>query len=501
MRSFLNRAPKWLVFGVVGMTGGLLFSLLGEPAAALTESAPVAAAQPNKSPVDLVFVLDVSGSMQKEINGVRSSIVEFTRQSKASGVPMRFALVTFRDLTYDQGTEVIQVFTSDPMVFSSGMTRLRASGGGDNSGESSLDGLKVAAGLAFDPASRRVVVLITDETWHEPDGQIVSASGLASELRAGGIESVHVVASSGIIDTFDFLKEQVPGKRFVLDASGRTESSLARIFEGVAREVVSPSMLGSVAEDAQKDHSFTSYLKGVMSVGLWLSMVSIGVGLSLVAGQKYMLTGSLRVPGLLKSMLLGTLIGAASGVLGQTLFFGLDALGTPDALGKIISWVVVGAGLGFAMTFVIPNISKLNALLCASAGGFVGCVAFMLIVGGMRFSDFGGRVVGALLIGFSVGIAVAMAEVIAREAYLIVHWAKNEKSTVNIGGAPVLVGTSVESTVRISPRTGYPGAVATFKVVGGKPTLINHMSHTTHVLKDGNKLTLGTVVIEVRIVH
>jgi Ca-activated chloride channel family protein len=478
MRSFLNRAPKWLVFGVVGMTGGLLFSLLGEPAAALTESVPVAAAQPNKSPVDLVFVLDVSGSMQKEINGVRSSIVEFTRQSKASGVPMRFALVTFRDLTYDQGTEVIQVFTSDPMVFSSGMTRLRASGGGDNSGESSLDGLKVAAGLAFDPASRRVVVLITDETWHEPDGQIVSASGLASELRAGGIESVHVVASSG-----------------------RTESSLARIFEGVAREVVSPSMLGSVAEDAQKDHSFTSYLKGVMSVGLWLSMVSIGVGLSLVAGQKYMLTGSLRVPGLLKSMLLGTLIGAASGVLGQTLFFGLDALGTPDALGKIISWVVVGAGLGFAMTFVIPNISKLNALLCASAGGFVGCVAFMLIVGGMRFSDFGGRVVGALLIGFSVGIAVAMAEVIAREAYLIVHWAKNEKSTVNIGGAPVLVGTSVESTVRISPKTGYPGAVATFKVVGGKPTLINHMSHTTHVLKDGNKLTLGTVVIEVRIIH
>jgi hypothetical protein len=37
--------------------------------------------------------------------------------------------------------------------------------------------------------------------------------------------------------------------------------------------------------------------------------------------------------------------------------------------------------------------------------------------------------------------------------------------------------------------------------VGGKPTLINHMSHTTHVLKDGNKLTLGTVVIEVRIIH
>ena len=119
----------------------------------------------------------------------------------------------------------------------------------------------------------------------------------------------------------------------------------------------------------------------------------------------------------------------------------------------------------------------------------------------MYFSVFGGRVVGALLIGFSVGIAVTMAEAIAREAYLIVHWAKNEKSTVNIGGSPVLIGTNVESTVRLSPKTGYPGAIASFKMVDGKPTLQNHMSRTTHILKDGNKLALGTVVIEVRIVH
>jgi Ca-activated chloride channel family protein len=167
----------------------------------------------------------------------------------------------------------------------------------------------------------------------------------------------------------------------------------------------------------------------------------------------------------------------------------------------MLAWVVVGAGLGFAMTFVIPNIPRAKTILCVSAGGLVASLAFLLLVGVMYFSLFGGRVVGALLIGGSVGIAVAMAEAIAREAYLIVHWAKNEKSTVNIGGSPVLIGTNVESTVRLSPQTGYPGAIASFKMVDGKPTLQNHMSRTTHVLKDGNKLTLGTVVIEVRIVH
>jgi Ca-activated chloride channel family protein len=499
MRSFLNRAPKWVVFGLVGMAGGLFFSLLGEPAARL--GAPRVIPGSNKAPVDLVFVLDVTGSMQKEINGVRASITEFTRQAESSGVSMRFALVTFRDLIYGQDTKLVQDFTSDPGEFASEMSGLRASGGGNNKGESSLDALREAAELSFNPIARKVFVLITDETWHEPDGQVRSTSALVGDLRSSGVEAIHVVAADEIIGTFDFLTEAAPGKRFVLDASGRTESNLEQLFQGVAQAVVSPSMLGRAASDARKDYSFSSYLTGVASVGLWLSMVSIGVGLSLVAAQKFMLTGSLRAPGLLKATLIGTLIGAASGVCGQTLFFLLDALGSPDALGKILAWVVVGAGLGFAMTFVIPNIPRTKTILCVSAGGLVASLAFLLLVGVMYFSLFGGRVVGALLIGGSVGIAVAMAEAIAREAYLIVHWAKNEKSTVNMGGAPVLVGTSVESTVRISPKSGYPAAVASFKLVDGKPTLINHMSHTTHVLKDGNKLTLGTVVIEVRIVH
>lgn len=481
------------------MAGGLLFSLIGEPAARL--GAPRVVPGSNKAPVDLVFVLDVTGSMQKEINGVRASITEFTRKAESSGVSMRFALVTFRDLTYGQDTELVQDFTSDPGEFASEMSGIRASGGGNNVGESSLDALRKAADLSFNPVARKVLVLVTDETWHEPDGQVRSTAVLVGDLRASAVEAIHVVASEDVIGTFDFLSEAAPGKRFVLDASGRTESNLAQLFQGVAEAVVSPSMLGRAATESRKDHSFSSYLTGIASVGLWLSMVSVGVGLSLVAAQKLMLTGSLRMPGLLKAVLIGTLVGAASGVCGQTLFFLLDVMGSPDALGKVLAWVVVGGGLGYAMTFVIPNIPRMKTIVCVAAGGLVASMAFLLLVSVMYFSVFGGRVVGALLIGFSVGIAVAMAEAIAREAYLIVHWAKNEKSTVNIGGSPVLIGTNAESTVRLSPQTGYPGAIASFKMVDGRPTLLNHMSRTTHVLKDGNKLTLGTVVIEVRIVH
>jgi Ca-activated chloride channel family protein len=498
MRAFLNRFPKWVVFGVVGMVGALLFSFVGE--LVVPPPAPKVDRPPVKQPVELVFVLDVTGSMQKEIDGVKASISDFIKESEAMGVPMRFALVTFRDLTYRQDTLLVQGFTSDPQVFAASMAGLRAGGGGENLGESSLDGLRVAAGLPFMPGARKVVVLITDETWHVPDGQVKTTADMVRTLRSASIESIHVVAAARIIRTFDFLTEAAPGKRFVLDAAGRSDSSLAVLFQGVAHEVVSPSMLGSASAEARMDFSAASYLKGVLTVGLWLFLVSLGMALSLSVAQQLILAGSLRLGGLLKAVTVGTMLCAASGVCAQTAFFGLSSAGAPLAVSRLASWLLVGAGLGFAMTFVIPNMPRAKAVLCCAAGGFLAAVGFIAVVASMHFADFGGRIAGALTLGFTVGIAVAMAEMVAREAFLVIHWAKNESSAVNLGRSPVVIGTANESTVRLPAKSGYPASVASFELKDGKATLTNHMSRTTHVLKDGNKLTLGSVVVEVRIV-
>jgi Ca-activated chloride channel family protein len=499
LRPILNRSPKWVVFGVVGMIGGLMLAIFAEPSVRLAR--PAKPSSEDKAPIDLVFVLDVTGSMQKEINGVRSSINEFTRQAEATAVRMRFALITFRDLSYGQQTNLAQEFTSDPDRFAVGMEGLKAGGGGDNVGESSLDGLRTASGLPFNPIARRVLVLITDETWHQPDGQIRTTDDLVAELRTTGVEAIHVVASSSVIGQFDFLKEAAPGGRFVLDASGRTEGNLSRLFQGVAQAVVGPSMLSRTNVGVKTDYSFESYLMQIVSVGGWLSAVSVGVGFSLIAAQRYMLTETLSMVGLTRLLAMGLLLGAVSGVCGQTVFFVLSSAGLADELGRTFSWMIVGAGLGLAMTFVIPNVPRIKALLCAAGGGFIGAVAFILLVSVMDFSDFGGRLIGALIMGGAVGISVATAETIARDAYLIVNWGRNEQSTVNLGRSPVMVGTTSEATVRLSAKSGYPSTVASFKLVDGHASLHNHMTKTTHALKDGNKLTLGTIVIEVRIVN
>jgi hypothetical protein len=54
--------------------------------------------------------------------------------------------------------------------------------------------------------------------------------------------------------------------------------------------------------------------------------------------------------------------------------------------------------------------------------------------------------------------------------------------------------------VRLPIKSGYPPEIASFQLKDGKAVLTNHMSKTTHILKNGNKLTLGSVVIEVRII-
>jgi hypothetical protein len=63
----------------------------------------------------------------------------------------------------------------------------------------------------------------------------------------------------------------------------------------------------------------------------------------------------------------------------------------------------------------------------------------------------------------------------------------------------VIVGSSRESTIRTPSSRAYPPVVATFSLEKGQAKLINHMAGSTHILKDGNKLNLGTIVIEVHL--
>ncbi|GAB5520870.1 MAG: hypothetical protein RhofKO_31210 [Rhodothermales bacterium] len=113
------------------------------------------------SQADVVFVLDVTGSMGNEIAAVRNNIIEFADSLALRGIDYQLGMVTFRDAV----AEVFD-FTRDAEQFKTAVGNQRASGGGDRA-ENSLDGLDRAAQFPFRPEAQRVVIWITDADYYE----------------------------------------------------------------------------------------------------------------------------------------------------------------------------------------------------------------------------------------------------------------------------------------------------------------------------------------------
>ena len=112
---------------------------------------------------DIVFVLDVTGSMSGAINGVKNNIIEFADSLDARGVIYRLGLVTFLD-----EVENVYDFTPYAAVFKNSVAAQSAHGGGD-APENSLDALFRASQMPFSPTAHHVIIWITDDAYHEAD--------------------------------------------------------------------------------------------------------------------------------------------------------------------------------------------------------------------------------------------------------------------------------------------------------------------------------------------
>jgi hypothetical protein len=121
-------------------------------------------------PVDIVFVLDVTESMQPYIDAVKQNIIQFVQDLAANNRDYRLGLVTFEDYVIskypDCNCEYRNTMTSDVQKFIGWVSTLHAGGGGDIP-EDQLDGLAYAASLPFRPAAQGIVILVTDAPSHK----------------------------------------------------------------------------------------------------------------------------------------------------------------------------------------------------------------------------------------------------------------------------------------------------------------------------------------------
>lgn len=121
--------------------------------------------------MDVVFVIDCTGSMGPYIDEARTYMVDIAKDiEKKNKLNLKFAVVAYRDHPPQDMTFVTNVFDFVNIDGLQGiLNQLSASGGGDRA-EAVWDGVKAACELSWRKNSDRIVYLVGDSPPHGHEG-------------------------------------------------------------------------------------------------------------------------------------------------------------------------------------------------------------------------------------------------------------------------------------------------------------------------------------------
>ncbi|MGJ3239591.1 MAG: vWA domain-containing protein [Anaerolineae bacterium] len=160
--------------------------------------------------LDIMFLLDATGSMGDEIAQLQENILNISDEINALSdtVDVRYGLVSYRDRT-DQYVTRVHDFTDDINVFQADLMAVRASGGGDYP-ESMNQGLDMALNAVQWRADDtiRLTFLVADAPPHVDYADDADYSLLMQDALARGIK-IHQLASSGLQPEGEFVMRQI----------------------------------------------------------------------------------------------------------------------------------------------------------------------------------------------------------------------------------------------------------------------------------------------------
>jgi hypothetical protein len=212
-------------------------------------------------PVDIVFVMDVTESMQPYIDAVKQNMVNFAHDLASNNRDYRLGLVTFEDYVVskyaDCNCPYQKTMTSDVNQFISWVGTLHASGGGDIP-EDQLDALAYAASFPFRPQAQGIIIIVTDAPphhkgdgsaytqhdqafWdHHQKGQDVTdltGSDVAAMMKRNGLTLYAVVPPPFIAPEYAEIVEATHGRSYnIVTEEGRFASLVREIGHSIATE-------------------------------------------------------------------------------------------------------------------------------------------------------------------------------------------------------------------------------------------------------------------------
>jgi hypothetical protein len=206
-------------------------------------------------PLEVVFLIDTTGSMGDEIAQIKATLLSVTEQVKGlgKGVRLRYGAVLFRDTT-DQYVTMTHPFTGDIQAFDEALQKIDAGGGGDYP-ESVNQGLYEAIfAMQWSEGAAKVVFLIGDAPPQmELKGDVLYGESLRAAVEKG--VRVHSIAASGLDPLGSVVWRQVAqftrGRFIFIEYGGDIRKSAAA--HGVGGKVSSNNLDSIVFEQIRAE--------------------------------------------------------------------------------------------------------------------------------------------------------------------------------------------------------------------------------------------------------
>ncbi|MDJ0676572.1 MAG: VWA domain-containing protein [Calothrix sp. MO_167.B42] len=482
MQNFFRRLRqnKPLLFAIYGAIGCLMAGiLLGEPLLNFTKLPP--STQPTSQPTSqaIVLLIDTSSSMSDgKLTEVKSAASSFVNR---------------RHLTQDQlaivgfGAEVKTVtpLTTDTNSLKSAIANLFEGGG-----TPMAQGLDTAVAELQSTSLGRNILLFTDGL---PNSQLRTIS---SALSARNQRINLIAVATGDADVH-YLAQLTGDSSLVFYASsGQFDQAFRRAEAAINQQLIESTPTGNYG-----------VLYSVLRIGGWTAFLAMGMVLALIMGQNHymhrrLLTFSKGSVSGVGSLAAGMIAGAA----GQLLFLQVSGISILEVVGRIAGWAILGLLVGGGTRFFVPNLKLPKATFGGSIGGTLGAIGFLVTA--RIFGDIYGRLSGAVILGFFIGLMIAWVEKtqLNQEPYLLVHWTPKEQTSLLLGAKPILIGSSLNAQIPLNASEGFtPITAQIYKKrdnilmqFDSEYAALKNMKRTIQSLQVGDKRRLGNITIEVK---
>ncbi|MFN7728086.1 MAG: hypothetical protein ACK5P7_02905 [Bdellovibrio sp.] len=182
--------------------------------------------------VDIVFAVDVTGSMTPTIESAKTRLINFVNSTRARGYHTRMCLVTFGDYTVQKCNKFYDNNPADPATETqvqeliSEITKLRALKGAEDPGgsdfnENPMRAVIDSAAAPWGETSQRFMILITDDGFLYSPGNAGSVGNLAPRwnevLAAVQTSQMKIFAATPSLAGYD---KKFSGQAGLVEASG-----------------------------------------------------------------------------------------------------------------------------------------------------------------------------------------------------------------------------------------------------------------------------------------